>query len=451
MMFSFMVIVGTRPEIIKMAPVIRQIQSDPELNLIFIHSGQHYDYELSRQFIEELELPTPDLNLDIGSGTHAEQTAQMLVKFEEVIHEHNPDVVLVEGDTNTVLAAGLAAVKLKVPFGHVEAGIRSFDRTMPEEINRRIAAVCAELHFAPTERAAINLLHEGVLPHKIYITGNTIVDACLQHVEIAKRKSRILDHFGLTGDQPFAIVTVHRPENADNKSNLKQIVKILSSIEDAKLIFPVHPRTRKRLDSFKLMGNLEAAENIFLHEPIGYLDFLRLLSGSAFVLTDSGGIQEEAATLQIPCITLRNNTERPETVEIGANRLVGLNQDLTLKYIDEFINDSNFKNKFDTIKNPYGDGNAGKKIVQITKSNCSYGLNVPSSTFLKAGSASYMLIKVSEGIVGKTMKQISENKEASIVLTYDEQGNPHFPNSKTVAIKNWYLLIFREFPSNFLS
>jgi len=311
-----MVIVGTRPEIIKMSPVIREIQKDPELELIFVNSNQHYDYELSQQFIEELVLPIPKLNLDVRSGTHAEQTSQILVKLEKAFRDENTDIVLAEGDTNTVLAAGLASVKAHVPFGHIEAGIRSYDRTMPEEINRRIAAVCAELHFAPTERAAINLLHEGILPQKIFVTGNTIVDACIQNIEIARRKSNILDHFNLKDGKPFGLVTFHRPENVDNKNNLGQIVKILVSINECNLIFPIHPRTEKMLEKFNLLRELEADDKIILSKPLGYLDFIRLLSESSFVITDSGGIQEEALTFKIPCLTLRENTERPETVEL---------------------------------------------------------------------------------------------------------------------------------------
>lgn len=358
-------------------------------------------------------------------------------------------MVLVEGDTNTVVAAGLAAIKLRVPLGHVEAGIRSYDRTMPEEINRRIVSVCAELHFAPTERAAINLLHEDVPPHTIFITGNTIVDACHQHLEIANRKSRIIDHLGLTADRPFALVTVHRSENVDNKPRLKQIVRILLSLSNCKLIFPVHPRTKKRLERFKLMSKLEVAENVVLSDPLGYLDFLNLLSKSAFVLTDSGGVQEEAITLKTPCLTLRYNTERPETVKVGANRLVGLNLELTAKCVDEILSNSEFnKNAFDA-QNPYGDGKAGIRIMQLTKLDCLRGLEVPSSTFLKAGSASYKLLKVNGDMIGKTIKEICRMEKASTaVLMYDQDGSSHFPYSQSVVKEGWSLLLFGEFLSD---
>jgi len=440
MNFSIMVIVGTRPEIIKMAPIIREIEIDKHLNLIFIHSGQHYDYELSQKFIEELELPSPNTNLTTGSGTHAEQTSNMLQNFELQILEHNPHIVLAEGDTNTVLAAGLASVKLHVPFGHVEAGIRSFDRTMPEEINRRIAAVCAELHFAPTERAAIYLVNEGISPDKIFITGNTIVDACLQHIKIAKNKSRIIEKLGLSKDQVFATVTVHRPENVDNIKSLKKIVQILLSINNCILVFPIHPRTKKRLIKFNLLKELENADNLFLSEPLGYLDFLRLLSESAFVLTDSGGIQEEALTLRTPCITLRDNTERYETLEVGANSLVGLDKELTLKTIDNILN----KNKYDfnSYKNPYGDGKTGKRIVQIIKSACLKGIKVPSYSFIRNSNVDYNLLEIQGKLAGKSIKQISEEIKKTICLIYDLDGRCIFPKQSMKSIRGWKLLTF---------
>lgn len=445
MVIDVMVIVGTRPEIIKMSPVIRAIKKDSDFNLIFVHSGQHYDYKISRLIIRELGLPDPDVNFRIGSGSHAIQTSKMMTQYERVFDEYNPDVVLVEGDTNTVLAAGLSAVKLHIPLGHVEAGIRSFDRRMPEEINRQLVRVCTELHFAPTERAAINLLHEGVLPHKIFVTGNPIVEACIQNLRIAETKSRILERLGLVDANPLVTVTVHRQENVDDPRNLKKLVDILLGLRECEIVFPVHPRTKKRLDAQGLTEKLENAENIHVLGPVGYIDFLRLLSKSALVLTDSGGIQEEAAILKVPCLTLRYNTERPETVELESNKLVGLDPELVLNCANGILGDPEFKHKLQFLENPYGDGRAGERIVELTKSACLKGLKVESSHFMKAGSASFKLVKVDDNLDGKSVKEICRSWKAHVAMIYDENGEPHFPYLETMVQKGWNLLFFGEF------
>lgn len=445
MVIDVMVIVGTRPEIIKMSPVIRAIKKDPDLNLLFVHSGQHYDYKISRLIIRELGLPDPDVNFRIGSGSHAIQTAKMMASYERVFDEYKPDVVLVEGDTNTVLAAGLSAVKLHIPLGHVEAGIRSFDRRMPEEINRQLVRVCTELHFAPTERAAINLLHEGVLPHKIFITGNPIVDACIQNLRIAKTKSKILERLGLVDADPLVTVTVHRQENVDDPKNLKKLVDILLGLKGCEIVFPVHPRTKKRLDEQGLTKKLEDAENIHVLGPVGYIDFLRLLSKSALVLTDSGGIQEEAAILKVPCLTFRYNTERPETVELESNKLVGLDPELVLKCANVVLSDTESKRKLQFLENPYGDGRAGERIVELTKSACLKGLKVESSCFMRAGSASFKLVKVDDNLDGKSVEEVCHIWKAHVAMIYDENGEPHFPSWETRVQKGWNLLFFGEF------
>jgi len=440
-----MVIVGTRPEIIKMSPVIRTIKKDPDFNLTFVHSGQHYNYEISRLIIQELELPDPDVNFRIGSGSHAIQTSKMITKYERVFDEYKPDIVLVEGDTNTVLAAGLSAVKLHIPVGHIEAGIRSFDRRMPEEINRQLLRVCTELHFAPTERAAFNLLHEGVLPEKIFITGNPIVDACIQNLRIADDKSQILERLGLVDANRLVTVTVHRQENVDDPKNLRKLVDILLGMRDCEIVFPVHPRTKKRLDEQGLTKKLENAENIHVSGPVGYIDFLKLLSKSALVLTDSGGIQEEAAILKVPCLTLRHNTERPETVELQSNKLVGLDPELVLNCSNEILSDPQFKDKLQFLENPYGDGRAGERIVEVTKSACLKGLKVESSCFMRAGSASFKLVEVDDNLDGNSVKELCLIVKAHVAMIYDEHGEPHFPSWETRVQKGWNLLLFGEF------
>ena len=366
---SIMIVAGTRPEAIKLAPVIEWIQK-LNLDFIFVWSGQHYHYEMSKIFFEQLGLPEPDENLNVRSGTHAEQTAKVMIGLEKVIEKYKPSMVIAEGDTNTVVATALTATKVKVPFAHVEAGLRSWDKTMPEEINRILADAIAELHFAPTELAAINLMHEGIPLRKIHITGNTIVDVVLKHRNKAiKEGKKLLQELRLT-PYNYLLITAHRPENVDNPQRLTNIVKAL--IELSKyypIIFPIHPRTIKRLKQCNnLYNRLKEQQNIILLKPIGYFQFLGLLNYCRVVLTDSGGVQEEALTLAIPTITLRYNTERPETVLLGINTLVGteyqkiINQ--TLIKAEKY---SEIRRRKNDTPNPLGDGKAGERIAKIIK------------------------------------------------------------------------------------
>ncbi|MPW39031.1 UDP-N-acetylglucosamine 2-epimerase (non-hydrolyzing) [Thermococcus sp. 101 C5] len=370
---------GTRPEIIKLAPVIRAFERKG-IEPLIIHTGQHYDYEMSKIFLEELELHKIDYHLEVGSGTQAYQTGIAMIKIEEVLMEEKPDVTLVQGDTNTVLAGALASVKLRIPVAHVEAGLRSFDRTMPEEINRILADHASEILFAPTEDAKKNLEREGIV-EGVYVVGNTIVDAVLQNSEIAERKSRILETLGLEPKE-YALLTAHRAENTDSKENLKKLVEIIESLP-IPVVYPVHPRTEKRLKSFGLWERLEAKEHVVLTKPLGYLDFLKLQKNAKFVLTDSGGVQEESIILNVPCLTLRYNTERPETIKAGGNVLVGLEKDRVLCYVDKLLNDEEFYGRMASAKNPFGDGKAGERIVEILMDLYERGeLKVKSSRFI---------------------------------------------------------------------
>ena len=349
------IILGTRPEIIKMSPVIRECERR-DLDYFILHTGQHYSYEMDRVFFEELELPQPEYNLDVGSGTHAEQTGKIMIGVEKILMKEKPDVVLVEGDTNTVLAGALAATKLHIRVGHVEAGLRSFDRKMPEEINRIVADHVSDYLFAPTETAKQNLLNEGVDESKIFVTGNTIVDAVYQNLEIAKKKVNTLKELGLKSKEYF-LVTAHRQENVDVKERLKGILKGLELIHDRfalPLIFPMHPRTQKRVREFGLKLN-----GVDIIDPLGFLEFLQLEANAKLVLTDSGGVQEETCILGVPCVTLRDNTERPETLDVGSNTLVGANSETILEGVKVMFNKEN------NWKNPFGDGKAGERIVKI--------------------------------------------------------------------------------------
>ncbi|EDY36152.1 UDP-N-acetylglucosamine 2-epimerase [Aciduliprofundum boonei T469] len=355
------IILGTRPEIIKMSPVIRELEKR-KIDYFVIHTGQHYSYNMDRIFFKDLDLPEPDYKLDVGERyhTHGSQTGEMIKGIEKILMKEKPDVVLVEGDTNSVLAGGLAAVKLHISVGHVEAGLRSFDRNMPEEINRVLVDHISDYLFAPTEVARKNLLNEGIDEEKIYVTGNTIVDAVYQNLEIAKRKSRILDKLNLKSKE-YVLITFHRQENVDNPARLKNLVNMLNML-DFPAIFPMHPRTRKRIDEF---GYRIKNEKVRVIEPLGYLDFLLLLANSKVVLTDSGGIQEESNILHVPCLTLRDNTERPETVDAGSNIVVGVNSEKVIKTLHQIMYDPQIYAKMRNAPIVFGDGRTAEKIINI--------------------------------------------------------------------------------------
>ncbi len=352
---------GTRPEIIKLTPVIRAFDGFG-VNPLLVHTGQHYDYEMSRIFLEELGLDGINYHLEVGSGTQAEQTGKAMMGIERVLMKEEPDVTIVQGDTNTVLAGALASVKLGIPVAHVEAGLRSFDRTMPEEINRTLADHASEVLFAPTEEAKRNLEREGITEN-VHVVGNTVVDAVLQNADMAEEKSGILERLQLE-PKGYVLVTAHRAENTDRRENLEKLVDILKNLP-IKAVYPMHPRTRSRLMEFGLMDKAEAIENLLVTKPLGYLDFLRLERNAKFIMTDSGGIQEEAITLNVPCLTLRYNTERPETVKAGGNVLVGLELERTLHYVDKLLSDERFYRKMADAPNPFGDGKAGERIAEI--------------------------------------------------------------------------------------
>ena len=351
------IILGTRPEIIKMSPIIRECEKQG-LDYFILHTGQHYSYNLDKIFFNELELPAAKYNLDVGSGMHAEETGKMLIGIEKILREEKPDIILVEGDTNTVLAGALAASKLHIKVGHVEAGLRSFDKRMPEETNRVIADHVSDFLFAPTEKARENLLKEGVEENKISVTGNTIVDAVYQNLEIARRKADALSKLNLSTKEYF-LVTAHRQENVDVKERLKGILDGLELVYNKfniPIIYPIHPRTKKKIEEF----GLEVPEGIRLTEPLGFLEFLQLEAHAKLVLTDSGGVQEETCILKVPCVTLRDNTERPETLEVESNVLAGVNQNMILEGVKKMMD-----KKERNWKNPFGDGKSGSRIIKI--------------------------------------------------------------------------------------
>lgn len=353
------IILGTRPEIIKMAPVIRECQRRGQ-DYFVLHTGQHYSYEMDRVFFEDLELPLPEYNLDVGSGDHGEQTGKIMAGVEKVLKEKRPEVVLVQGDTNTVMAGAIAASKLHIKVGHVEAGLRSYDRNMPEEINRVVADHISDYLFAPTKIARSNMLVEGIADDKISITGNTIVDSVYQNLEIAGKKVRALEALGLASREYF-LATVHRAENVDDKFRLKEILRGLKRIArdfSLPVVFPVHPRTRKMVQEFGF--DLDGIQAI---NPVGFLEFLQLESNARLALTDSGGVQEETCILGVPCVTLRDNTERPETLEVRSNVLAGADALLMVEKAKQMMQQGN------GWKNPFGDGKASKLVLETLCTN----------------------------------------------------------------------------------
>ena len=311
-------VVGARPQFIKLAPMDKTLRARGHEHVI-VHTGQHYDYEMSKAFFDQLEIAEPDYNLEIGSGAHAQQTAHMLERLGETLVEAEPDLVLVYGDTNSTLAGALVAVKLHIPVGHVEAGYRSGDMSMPEEVNRVVADRVSQILFAPTKDAVENLVAEGFPSERVFFVGNIMAEALLSNLERVNQ-SDILDQMGLE-PQTFAVMTAHRPENTNDPNRLRAIIEGVAAA-DFPVIFPIHPRTRSYLEKYGL-NELIQSSRIRLAEPMKYVEFAKLQSEAKLILTDSGGIQEEALLLGVPCLTMRYNTERIMTVEMGANELVG--------------------------------------------------------------------------------------------------------------------------------
>lgn len=349
------VVLGTRPEIIKLAPIVRAC-TEYDVHCMLLHTGQHYSDRLDSVFFDQLGLPDPDYNLEVGSATHGRQTGEMITGIERILRERSADTVLVQGDTNSVLAAAIAASKLNVELGHVEAGLRSFDREMPEEINRVLTDHVSEYLFAPTEQSRENLLAEGIPESRVTVTGNTVVDALYRNRELARERSSVLRDLGLV-DRGFFLATLHREENVDNEATFRARLAGVSraaSEHGVAVVYPVHPRARDRLDEF----GIEVPNPVRLVEPQEYLDFLRLEDEATLVLTDSGGVQEEACILGTPCVTLRDSTERPETVAVGANTLAGRDPEEVTACVGRMLRTDG------DWANPFGDGHAGERILQ---------------------------------------------------------------------------------------
>lgn len=341
---------------IKLSIVIKTCQ-DREIPFKLIHTGQHYSDELDSVFFEQLELPEPDYNLQVGSNSHGRQTGEMMSEIEPLLEELTPSVVLVQGDTNSVLAGALVTSKMEMKLGHVEAGLRSFDDEMPEETNRILTDHVSDYLFAPTESGKSLLLDEGIDEEKIHVTGNTVVDAVIEYQRLAAEKSSVLDRLG-RDEGDFYLLTAHREENVDNPSRFRDIltgVSRLASEAGRQVVYPIHPRSRKMADRF----DIDVPDAIQLVDPVDYLDFIQLEQSAKLIITDSGGVQEEACILGTPCITIRESTERPETIEVGANRLVSTSP-------ENIVNGGREMEVIDTDwTNPFGDGTASETILDI--------------------------------------------------------------------------------------
>lgn len=335
MAFKVISVVGARPNFIKIAPLDREFKKYPEVKHLICHTGQHFDKNMSNIFFEQLGITSPAFNLGVSGGSHAKQVAMVMIAFEEVLIVEKPDLVVVPGDVNSTLAASLVASKLGIPIAHIESGLRSCDRSMPEEINRLITDQLADMLFVTEESGMKNLKHEGIEASKVFFTGNIMIDSLVYQKEQISSDT-VLKELRLPKGE-FALATFHRPSNVDHFEKLKNLVEFLNKVSlEIKLVFPLHPRTKHRLTDFKLLNKLN--DNILLTDPLPYLSFLSLVEKSRLIITDSGGIQEETTFLGVPCITVRDNTERPVTVDIGSNILAGTNFDLVWKEVQKSLN-----------------------------------------------------------------------------------------------------------------
>jgi UDP-N-acetylglucosamine 2-epimerase (non-hydrolysing) len=374
---KIMSIVGARPNMMKVAPLLAELRRHDELEPVLVHTGQHYDYSMSQVFFDQLGVPPPDYNLDVGSGPHYAQTAEIMRRFGDLVQQDRPDMVLVAGDVNSTIACALVAAKERIPIAHVEAGLRSFDRSMPEEINRVLTDALSDLLFTTEESANQNLANEGVAPGKIFFAGNLMIDSLVRALKIA-RPSSLRSELGLR-TKPYVVLTLHRPSNVDNGDALKRTLEAIAEIaQRIPVVFPAHPRTARNIKAAGEEAGLSAARawkggllpgrGLWMMPPASYLDFLDLIQHAVMVITDSGGVQEETTFLGVPCLTYRENTERPVTVSMGTNRVVGCDpQQLLLSALETLENANHSQNQSAPIRPPLWDGRTAPRIVRVLK------------------------------------------------------------------------------------
>lgn len=359
---KLLIVVGARPNFIKVAPLMEEIRKHKDYSAILVHTGQHYDFEMSQVFFQDLNIPKPDFNLSVGSGSHAVQTAEVMIRIEPVLLREKPDAVILIGDVNSTVAVALVAAKLKIPIAHIESGLRSYDKTIPEEVNRVLSDHLSLVLFCPTVTAVENLKKEGITKD-VYNVGDIMYDAFLKNIEVAQKKSRILSQLKLPAKK-YILSTVHRPANSDNLENLTKILKALEESRE-RIIFPIHPRTENQVKKTKIKN----LSNIQFIKPVSYLDMIVLEKNASKILTDSGGVQKEAYFAKTPCITLRDKTEWVETVNDGWNILVGVNEEKIMKAIKSF-------NPSGKQKKNYGNGKSAEKIIRVLKRKAAYSGNI---------------------------------------------------------------------------
>ncbi|MGB8538258.1 MAG: UDP-N-acetylglucosamine 2-epimerase (non-hydrolyzing) [Acidobacteriaceae bacterium] len=374
---KIMSIVGARPNMMKVAPLLAELRRHDELEPVLVHTGQHYDYSMSQVFFDQLGVPPPDYNLDVGSGPHYAQTAEIMRKFGDLVQQDRPDMVLVAGDVNSTIACALVAAKERIPIAHVEAGLRSFDRSMPEEINRILTDALSDLLFTTEESANRNLANEGVAPDKVFFVGNLMIDSLVRALKIA-RPSSLRSELGLRA-KPYVVLTLHRPSNVDHGDELKRTLEAIAEIaERIPVVFPAHPRTARNIEAAGeaagpsavrvWKGGLLPSRGLWMMPPASYLDFLDLIRHAVMVITDSGGVQEETTFLGVPCLTYRENTERPVTVSVGTNRVVGCDpQQLLLSALETLENANHNHDRPTPIRPPLWDGRTAPRIVRVLK------------------------------------------------------------------------------------
>jgi UDP-N-acetylglucosamine 2-epimerase (non-hydrolysing) len=374
---KIMSIVGARPNMMKVAPLLAELRRHDEIEPVLVHTGQHYDYSMSQVFFDQLGVPPPDYNLDAGSGPHYAQTAEIMRKFGDLVQQDRPELVLVAGDVNSSIACALVAAKERIPIAHVEAGLRSFDRSMPEEINRVLTDALSDFLFTTEESANRNLANEGVAPDKVFFVGNLMIDSLVRALKIARPSSLRLE-LGLRA-KPYAVLTLHRPSNVDHGDELQRTLEAIAEIaERIPVVFPAHPRTARNIEAAGVAagpsavrvwrGGLLPERGLWMMPPASYLDFLDLIRHAVMVITDSGGVQEETTFLGIPCLTYRENTERPVTVSMGTNRVVGCDpQHLLLSALETLENARHNQERSTPSRPPLWDGRTAPRIVRVLK------------------------------------------------------------------------------------